>query len=108
MNNKGYIWDSNWIWPYESLYGMLSKFAYINVLYGDSMFDLINVNGCKKGMTSYYYNNYMIISKYKLDFIKASNLLQFDIARELLEWVKELLYPLTPKSFPYSFDFAKE
>lgn len=108
MNNKGYIWDSKWIWPYESLYGMISKFAYINVLYGDSMFNLINVNGCKKGMTTYYYNKYMTISKYKIDFIKATELLQFDIVRELLEWVKELLYPLNLKSFPYSFEFAKE
>lgn len=108
MNNKGYIWDSRWIWPYETLYGMLSKFAYINVLHGNSMFDLININGCKKSMKCYYYNKYMVISKYKIDFIKIGDLLEFDVARELLEWVKELLYPLKVKSFPYSFDYAKE
>lgn len=32
-NNKaGYIWDSNWILPYESLWGITEKFLYLNRL----------------------------------------------------------------------------
>lgn len=108
MSKKGYIWNKDWVWPYESLYGMLSKFAYINVLQNGFIFDLIKVDGCKKTTTMYYYNKYMTISKYRIDFIKVNELLERNIAGEIYSNVKELLYPLDIRSFPYSFEYPKE
>lgn len=104
MDKKSYIWKKEWIWPYETLLGMLNKFAYVNILHQNDIKNLIEVDGKDRGNRYIYYNKYMIISNYRINFNQINALLQSDVATTLYQTVKHILYPLGIDSFPYSFD----
>lgn len=72
-----YIWNSNWIMPYESLWNIIEKFKYINVLTNKELKKILNFkpnrNTLQTSNIFYIYRNNTFEESIVLDFFNLTD-----------------------------------
>lgn len=86
-----YVWKSDWIWAYESIWGIIEKFKYANSLCNSDISKLVRA---KTPRSTFYIYSSMYASNNTIERTLLAELVRNDIFSTTANQLKELMGPL--------------
>lgn len=86
-----YVWKSDWIWAYESIWGTIEKFKYANALCNSDIYKLVRA---RTPRSTFYIYPSMYASNNTIERSSLTDLLCNDIFHTTAIQLKELMGPL--------------